>query len=411
MSDAPDARGAVKNRSSYDTEAGRMRALVGTTLLHFINDLHPTFLPTFLPAIVKDLGLSFGQAGFLNTFFGIINLVVQPIAGRFADGLRKPLMAIWSPFFTAAGAYFLPLAPNYAVCLILVGVMACGTACFHPQGHGLSGLAGGSAKLAVYLAIFSAAGTFASALSPIYGVFLFETFGKYFMPVALLAVLGLLVIAKFIMPPARDDAGAHKDDAKKESFLGGMVRVFVLIYPFVLTAIVRDSTAQGIRVFLPLLVTERGGSLALGGTVLFAFTIAQTVSNLLGGKISDMVGHRRFIFVMLLLAPVFLFPAVHLDGVVSLVLLMLGGLCIASTNSVTLALAQNVVPESRSTASSLVMGVSWGIANIVASPIGMLADSLGLSIALSIVALCPLLVVLAMTARTLLSHGAKDKDK
>ncbi len=59
-------------------------------------------------------------------------------------------------------------------------------------------------------------------------------------------------------------------------------------------------------------------------------------------------------------------------------------------------MAQELVPDSRSTASSLVMGVSWGLANIVASPIGMLADRIGLSTALSLVALCPLLVVAAM---------------
>lgn len=397
--------------ASYATDHGRQRALIGTTLLHFVNDLHPTFLPTFLPAIVKDLGLSFAQAGFLNTFFGVINLFVQPIAGRFADKLHTPAMATWAPFFTALGMYLLPLAPNYAICLLLVGLTAAGTACFHPQGHGLSGLAGGTGKLAVYLAIFSAAGTFGAALSPIYGVFLLDTFGKYLMPAALLPVFGLLMIAKFIMPPRRDDiskGGGHKESEHTESFLGGMLRVFVLIYPFVLTAIVRDSTAQGIRVFLPLLIAERGGSLALGGTVLFVFSAAQAVSNLVGGKISDLVGHTRFTYIMLLLAPIFLFPAIHLSGTVSLVLFMLGGLCIASTNSVTLALAQKKVPNSRSTASSLVMGVSWGIANIVASPIGALADRVGLNIALSIVALCPLVVVLAMTIRRLKPSAEKE---
>jgi FSR family fosmidomycin resistance protein-like MFS transporter len=59
-------------------------------------------------------------------------------------------------------------------------------------------------------------------------------------------------------------------------------------------------------------------------------------------------------------------------------------------------MAQETVPGSRSTASSLVMGVSWGIANIAASPIGMLADRIGLDAALSVVALSPLVVVAVM---------------
>jgi FSR family fosmidomycin resistance protein-like MFS transporter len=61
-------------------------------------------------------------------------------------------------------------------------------------------------------------------------------------------------------------------------------------------------------------------------------------------------------------------------------------------------MAQEYVPESRSTASSLVMGISWGVANMVASPIGALGDRIGLERALCLVALSPLLVVAAMLA-------------
>jgi FSR family fosmidomycin resistance protein-like MFS transporter len=109
-----------------------------------------------------------------------------------------------------------------------------------------------------------------------------------------------------------------------------------------------------------------------------------------------MFGKRRIIVVMLLLSPIFLLPAVRMEGVASAVFFVLGGACIAATNPVTLAMAQETVPGSRSTASSLVMGVSWGIANIAASPIGMLADRIGLNAALSVVALSPLVVVAVM---------------
>jgi FSR family fosmidomycin resistance protein-like MFS transporter len=55
-------------------------------------------------------------------------------------------------------------------------------------------------------------------------------------------------------------------------------------------------------------------------------------------------------------------------------------------------MAQEHVPDNRSSASSLVMGVSWGFANIAASPIGMLADRIGLAPALAAVSLSPLIV-------------------
>jgi FSR family fosmidomycin resistance protein-like MFS transporter len=101
---------------------------------------------------------------------------------------------------------------------------------------------------------------------------------------------------------------------------------------------------------------------------------------------------------MLTLAPVFLIPAILIKGLTSLVFFTLGGACIAATNPITLAMAQEQMPESRSTASSLVMGVAWGIANIVAYPIGMLADHAGLTRTLIIVAVSPLAVAIAFIA-------------
>lgn len=96
---------------------------------------------------------------------------------------------------------------------------------------------------------------------------------------------------------------------------------------------------------------------------------------------------------MLCLSPLFLFPAIKTSGALSIALFVLGGACITATNPITLALAQEYVPQFRSTASSFVMGVAWGIANIVASPIGMLADRIGLEPTLGFLALMPLLVV------------------
>lgn len=398
-------------RPTYQTESGRFRALLAVSSLHFINDLHPTLLPTFLPAIVRRLSLTLAEAGFLSTLFGIVNLLVQPLAGHLADKLSAPSFAVWAPLLTAGGAYLLPLAPNYGAAMLFVVMMGVGTASFHPQAHGLTGIAGGSVKLGSYLAAFGAAGTFGAAVSPVYGVFLLRLLGPVLLPAAILLVLCAVLAARSQLPAREfEKSGETPGPSKaKEGFFQGMSRVLLVCMPLILISIVRDSTSQGIRVFLPLLITGRGGSLELGGTILFAFTVAGSAANLVGGNLADVFGKRRVIVVMLLLAPMFLLPAVRMEGMVSVVLFVLGGACIAATNTVTLAMAQELVPDSRSTASSLVMGVSWGLANIAASPIGMLADRIGLNAALSLVALCPLLVAGAM----LLSrkgHG-KTADK
>ena len=386
-----------KERPTYATEGGRFKALVAIAMLHFTNDLHPSLLPTFLPEIVNRLGLSLGQAGFLNTFFGMFNLVLQPIAGHFADKLNRPVFTLWAPLLTAGGAYLLSTAPNYAIAMLFVAIMGTGTASFHPQAHGLTGVAGGTGKLGAYLAIFASAGTLGSALSPAYGVFLWRTLGPGKMAFALFPVLIAVLVARYLLPAYQKEPAesgeSSAEEAASDSVGSSMWRVFLICLPIIMISIIRDSTSQGIRVFLPLLVTGRGGTIEMGATLLFVFTLASSMANLVGGKLADLFGKRRIIVIMLLLSPVFLFPAIVTDGMLSVALFVCGGACIAATSPVTLAMAQEFVPGARSTASSLVMGISWGMANVVASPIGMLADRIGLATTLCLVALMPLLAV------------------
>jgi FSR family fosmidomycin resistance protein-like MFS transporter len=405
-------------RSTAGISVSRLRGISGVSCMHFLNDLHPTLLPTFLPEIVNRLSLTLGEAGFASTLFGIMNLVVQPLAGRLADRQRRPVFALYAPIFTAAGAYLLPVAPSYGVMLIFVALMGTGTACFHPQGHGLAGFYGGTERLGLYIAVFSAAGSLGAAISPLYAVSLLKTLGPRLMPFSLIALMGVIFLVRLVMPsqitnpdaPRADGDGRPDEGAKppRENFFAGMFRVLLICMPLVLISIVRDSSSQGIRVFLPLLVTDRGGSIVMGGTALFAFTVAGSVANLVGGRLSDVFGKTKVIIAMLTLSPMFLLPAVLTDGFPSLVLFMMGGACISATNPVTLAMAQEYVPESRSTASSLVMGVSWGVANMVAYPIGRVADSIGLTKTLSIVALSPLAVAAVFMAGAAM-RGARKK--
>lgn len=401
IKNCPNQRNPRAAQSGRTPEKRRFKALLAVSSLHFLNDLHPTLLPTILPEIVKRLSLSLGEAGFLSTLFGILNLVVQPIAGQLADRSNRPVFALYAPLLTASGAYLLPVAPTYGIALLFVSLLGVGTASFHPQGHGLTGIVGGTERLGSYLAIFAAAGTLGSALSPLYAVFLLRTLGPGLMPLALIAVAAFILVAKRWIPTDTheqerlDDGGTGLESTGEAKIraLPNIPAVMKICLALILISVVRDSTFQGIRVFLPLLVTGRGGSFEAGGAVLFAYTVAGSVANLLGGRMADRFGKMPIVLAMLSLAPVFMFPAIQADGMTAIALFILGGACISATNPVTLAMAQELVPASRSTASSLVMGVSWGMANIVASPIGIVADRIGLAPTLSIVSLAPLSVV------------------
>ena len=371
------------------------RSLIAVSLMHFVNDLHPTFLPAFLPALVKSLSLSLTQAGALNALFGIINLFGQPLAGHLADRQKKPYFTLWAPLFTAAGACLLPVSPSYGTALLFVTVLALGTSAFHPQGHGLTGIAGGETHLATYLSIFGAAGSMGAALSPLYAVFLAKTIGIHAIPFTLIPVAGIAFLASRLMPQRcmNTDVKTTKKIPGGQ-FFPNLFKTFKTCKSLMMISIVRDSTSQGIRVFIPLLITGSGGSIAAGGGPLFAFTIAGTLANLVGGRLADRFGKMHLILTLLAIAPLVLFPAIHTSGTLSILLFIAGGALLAASNPVTVAMAQELAPESRSVASSLVMGVAWGVANLVALPIGRLADRTNLTLSLSVVSFLPWIIIL-----------------
>ena len=371
------------------------RSLIAVSLMHFVNDLHPTFLPAFLPALVKSLSLSLTQAGALNALFGIINLFGQPLAGHLADRQKKPYFTLWAPLFTAAGACLLPVSPSYGTALLFVTVLALGTSAFHPQGHGLTGIAGGETHLATYLSIFGAAGSMGAALSPLYAVFLAKTIGIHAIPFTLIPVAGIAFLASRLMPQRcmNTDVKTTKKIPGGQ-FFPNLFKTFKTCKSLMMISIVRDSTSQGIRVFIPLLITGSGGSIAAGGGTLFAFTIAGTLANLVGGRLADRFGKMHLILTLLAIAPLVLFPAIHTSGTLFILLFIAGGALLAASNPVTVAMAQELAPESRSVASSLVMGVAWGVANLVALPIGRLADRTNLTLSLSVVSFLPWIIIL-----------------
>jgi FSR family fosmidomycin resistance protein-like MFS transporter len=69
---------------------------------------------------------------------------------------------------------------------------------------------------------------------------------------------------------------------------------------------------------------------------------------------------------------------------------MIGSAVISGSMPITAAMAQEMAPESRSLASSVVMGLSWGLGGFVMLPLGMIADRMGLVVTMGCIALLPL---------------------
>ncbi|MDD4160700.1 MAG: MFS transporter [Synergistaceae bacterium] len=394
---------AIKQKNTTDKVESDRKSLLGFSFLHFINDMHTNALPTIIPMLVQSISMSLSQAGLLNAVFGMTNLLGQPVAGYFADRQKRPWLAVWGPMLSIAGTSFLPLAPSYYTAFILVALMAIGTASFHPQGMGRAGSSAGSRDLALFISLFSSCGTFGSAVGPIYVVFLISLIGKSMFPIVLIPcfIICLYLWKRVVSDQKAENITAGK--AKFRDFFSNMGDVMKKINSIVVIATVRDATLQGIKIFLPMLVILKGGSIATGGMLLFAITLTCTFAGIIGGKLADSTNDEKVMIVTIGISPVFLITGLSTTGTLSVAALIIGAAFLQASNPVTTAMAQKRCPLSRSTASSLAMGVSWGLANLFTTPIGFSADIIGLEKTLRLVAFLPWTVTAWYTGRMILS--------
>lgn len=382
-----------QNREIHNSiqEKHSRKTLAGFASLHFLNDMHTTDLPALIPMLVQSLSMTMSQAGALNAVFGLTNIIAQPITGYFADRQRRPWFAVWGPLLSTACICLLPLSPTYAIAFALVILASTGTSLFHPQGTGRAGRSAGSKNLAFYISLFSASGSLGSAIGPVYIVFMISLLGKKLLPVMIIpmAFICFYMWRHLSIVPAKDvihSAGGFSD------FFRSIREVFSKVWNIVIVTGVRDAVYQGIKVFLPMLIVLRGGSISMGGAALFAVTMSGTLAGIAGGKLSEKFGDEPVLIASITAAPVFLFSGLVVPGIAGLCLLLIGYAFIGGSTPITTSMAQKRCTGARSTASSFSMGVSWGLANLATSPIGVAADAIGLETTLRIVALVPWLI-------------------
>jgi FSR family fosmidomycin resistance protein-like MFS transporter len=120
--------------------------------------------------------------------------------------------------------------------------------------------------------------------------------------------------------------------------------------------------------------------------------VVSTLGGSSGGALAD-VGARVIIWTLVASVPFLLFGQLT-SGWTLTVLVAIGGMFLQSTLPINVTFGQQIAPVSAATVSSLMMGVGWGVGSLLAPVVGMLGDRLGLSVALSLTAVVPLLAAL-----------------
>ena len=355
---------------------------------HFLNDLHVSFLQTFLPFLVEKLDITVAQAGILTALPGLFDMLLQPFFGFVSDMTCRPYMIAWAPILTALGASLIPSAPSYGTALILVSIWGLGSTIFHPQAHGSIGYIGTIEKMPIQLAFFSALGILGSSMSPLYATFLF----KYcrHTPLNLFPVIPVAAMGIFfwtVIPYIRKTT--EKNRQCSTNFLKNATQVFSNIRSVWLVTFLRGITNQGVKFLFPLLVASRGGGIEKIGFSLFLLQLAKVLAPLAAGRLAIRYHSKKVLFFTQGLSPLLMFPELFNDGWLPLISFLLGNAFLVSSSPLLVARAQKLAPTSKSMATSLIMGVAFGLSGLMMSIVGKIVDIRGLVPAFSIILLFP----------------------
>ena len=353
---------------------------------HLVVDTNQGSLPALLPYLKTALGLTYTATGVIVLMANISSSLIQPLFGFLADKTARRWLLPLSVFLSSLGIALSGVAPSYYAVLALVMISGFGVAAYHPEGYRTATQVAGERK-ATGVSIFSTGGNIGIAVGPPFLTLLLTGFGMpgtlgMLLPGLLVAALLMVVLPGMSLPlPAR----AHGAALAPKTMVGGMSLLVLVIS-------IRSWTQLGFTTYMPFYYLEvLKGDPRMVGTLLAIFLGAGAAGTLIAGPISDRVGHRRYMVSVFFLAAPLAVAFLLVSGVWTFVLLAALGFVLVSTFTVAVVLGQAYMPRNLGMASGLIVGFAIGAGGVGATALGWVADHWGLSSALWISALMPIL--------------------
>jgi FSR family fosmidomycin resistance protein-like MFS transporter len=356
---------------------------------HFIVDGYGNIFTPLLPLLIPQLGLSLAAAGTLQMLYQLAASVSQLAFGHVADRWRPRVLLLAGPIVGVAVLPLIGLTWNIWTLAVVLIVGGLGGAAFHPPAAALVHRYAGDRK-GLSMSAHITSGNLGQAMAPLLFAPYVQAFGIAATPWLLVPAVALLALVLLPCVPAVDRL---QEDGRPGGFraLRPYAKPLGLLYGIV---VIRTLTALSFSVFVPVMLTRRGMTIAEAGTAASIFLIAVGAGGFVGGPFADRYGARRLIILSLVASVPFLAAAPLLSGWGLVALLAVGGFLLQSTLPVNVTFAQTIAPISAATVSSLMMGFAWGTGGLSAPFVGMVADRIGIERTLTALAFMPLLAAL-----------------
>jgi len=366
-----------------------LKVLLLLSLGHLVTDVYQGALPVLLPFLKEKLSLSYTVTGSIMIVSNLTSSILQPLFGYLSDKKEKGMLLPLGVFAAGLGFSLLALPQSYLPILLLVTISGLGVAAYHPEGYKTAHFFTGD-RPATGMSIFSVGGNIGFALGPIAAISIVSRLGLSWLPVMVIPSLlfsGIMVfMMKSLTLPTRS-ASERAGGGSRELPRGTITSLLLVIG----VVVMRSWTQIGLMTYIPFYYIDHlKGDPLYAGKLVSVFLLGGVLGTLGGAPLADRWGHRFFVRLSMLLAA-FIFPLIFfVEGTLLFVVLLLLGMILVSTFSVTVVMAQRLLPRNLGIASGLMVGLAIGTGGIGITLLGVVADHVGVPFALKSIFILPI---------------------
>jgi FSR family fosmidomycin resistance protein-like MFS transporter len=328
------------------------------------------------------------MAGVIMLASNLTSSVIQPLFGYLSDQKEKAFLLPLGCLCAGLGLSLLWMPDHYELVLLLVIVSGLGVASYHPEGFKTARFFTGD-KMATGLAVFTVGGNLGLALGPISATFIITLFGLDYLP---LMLVFSLIFLSLLLWTWRSLLEARPVPVLKGGESGHTPKGAYLSVGLIIAAVImRSWTHFGLMAYIPFYYIDyEQGDPLYAGTLVSAFLLGGAAGTLAGSPLADRWGYKLYLILSLALTTA-LFPLIFIThGFMLFVVLGAIGMALISSFTVTMVMAQDILPRNLGIASGLMAGFAIGTGGIGVTILGVIADHFGVPVALKSIMLLPL---------------------
>jgi FSR family fosmidomycin resistance protein-like MFS transporter len=366
-----------------------LKILVLLSFGHLVTDIYQGALPAILPFLKDKLALSYTMAGVLLMAANFTSSILQPVFGHFSDKKEKAWLLPLGCLAAGLGLSLSSLPNSFEVLLVLVVVSGLGIAAYHPEGYKTASFFTG-AQAATGMSVFSVGGNLGMALGPLFSLGIITYLGFKGLPLMLVFSLSFLALLSFQWGfLRRAQPLSTKNKAPVAAALPGASLALFLV---IATVVMRSWIQLGLMTYIPFYFIEHlKGDPLYSGKLVTAFLLGGVAGTIFGSMLADRWGHKEYL-VYSLIATSLLSPLILVaTGLWLFVVLALVGMALISSFTVTIVMAQRLLPHRLGVASGLMVGFAIGAGGFGVTLLGIVADHFGVAAALKTILALPLM--------------------